>query len=144
VFVCVVIVGYSCLLFVRVPLPCSYMFLTRALPAFPSQALVEILLLCGGTPYANFKDLSHAWGREKGFHHLLATSVCERRGEVERKKRSDAGRQMTPEQRQVFRDKLKRARTSKDGDELKAASDGFDEDDDDDEVPPPVDASVSV
>eukprot|EP00545_Synedropsis_sp_CCMP1620_P012028 CAMPEP_0119017766 /NCGR_PEP_ID=MMETSP1176-20130426/17606_1 /TAXON_ID=265551 /ORGANISM="Synedropsis recta cf, Strain CCMP1620" /LENGTH=344 /DNA_ID=CAMNT_0006971589 /DNA_START=20 /DNA_END=1051 /DNA_ORIENTATION=- len=80
-------------------------------------ALVEILLLSGGTPYANFKDLSHAWGREKGFHHLLATSVCERRGEVERKKRSDAGRQMTPEQRQVFRDKLKRARTSKDGEE---------------------------
>ena len=74
------------------------------------QALVEILLLSGGTPYANFKDLAHAWGREKGFHHLLATSVCERRGEVERKKRSDAGRTMTNEQRQRFRDKLKRAR----------------------------------
>ena len=26
-------------------------------------ALVEILLLSGGTPYANFKDLAHAWGR---------------------------------------------------------------------------------
>ena len=76
------------------------------------QALVEILLLSGGTPYANFKDLAHAWGREKGFHHLLATSVCERRGEVERKKRSDAGRTMTNEQRQLFRDKLKRARVS--------------------------------
>ncbi|KAI2495712.1 hypothetical protein MHU86_18801 [Fragilaria crotonensis] len=75
-------------------------------------ALVEILLLSGGTPYANFKDLAHAWGREKGFHHLLATSVCERRGEVERKKRSDAGRTMTNEQRQLFRDKLKRARVS--------------------------------
>jgi hypothetical protein len=78
----------------------------------PHQALVEILLLSGGTPYANFKDLAHAWGREKGFHHLLATSVCERRGEVERKKRSDAGRTMTNEQRQLFRDKLKRARVS--------------------------------
>ena len=40
----------------------------------------------------------------------MATSVCERRGEVERKKRSDAGRTMTNEQRQRFRDKLKRAR----------------------------------
>ena len=75
-----------------------------------SQALVEILLLSGGTPYANFKDLAYAWGREKGFHHLLATSVCERRGEVERKKRSDAGRTLTNEQRQLFRVKLKRAR----------------------------------
>jgi len=79
-------------------------------------ALVEILLLSGGTPFANFRDLSHAWGREKGFHHLLATSVCERRGEVERKKRSDAGRTMTPEQRKAFRDKLKRARLHKEGD----------------------------
>mmetsp|Transcript_17601 Transcript_17601/g.26082 ORF Transcript_17601/g.26082 Transcript_17601/m.26082 type:complete len:328 (-) Transcript_17601:110-1093(-) len=57
-------------------------------------ALVEILLLSGGTPYANFKDLAHGWGREKGFHHLLVSSVCERRGEVERKKRSDAGREI--------------------------------------------------
>lgn len=74
------------------------------------QALVEILLLSGGTPYANFKDLAYAWGREKGFHYLLATSICERRGEVDRKKRSDAGRTMTDEQRKLFRDKLKRAR----------------------------------
>ena len=51
---------------------------------------MEILLLSGGTPYANFKDLAHAWGREKGFHHVLVNNVCERRGEVERKRRSDA------------------------------------------------------
>jgi hypothetical protein len=54
-------------------------------------ALVEILLLSGGTPYANFKDLAHAWGREKGFHHVLSANVCRRRGEVTRKRRSDAG-----------------------------------------------------
>jgi hypothetical protein len=54
-------------------------------------ALVEILLLSGGTPHANFRDLAHAWGRERGFHQVLAGSVCTRRGEVERKKRSDAG-----------------------------------------------------
>lgn len=81
------------------------------------QALVEILLLSGGTPFANFKDLAHAWGREKGFHLLLATSVCERRGEVERKKRSDAGRTMTTEQRKSFRDKLKQNRLHKEGDD---------------------------
>lgn len=81
-------------------------------------ALVEILLLSGGTPYANFKDLAHAWGREKGFHTLLASSVCERRGEVERKKRSDAGRSMTDEERESFRGKLKKAKTDKDDDEV--------------------------
>ena len=82
------------------------------------MALVEILLLSGGTPYANFKDLAHAWGREKGFHTLLASSVCERRGEVERKKRSDAGRSMTEAEREAFRGKLKKAKTVKDDDEV--------------------------
>lgn len=72
---------------------------------------MEILLLSGGTAYANFKDLAHAWGREKGFHHLLATSVCERRGEVERKRRSDAGRILSDAERAQFRSKLKRSRT---------------------------------
>jgi hypothetical protein len=79
-------------------------------------------LLSGGTPYANFKDLAYAWGREKGFHHLLATSVCERRGEVVRKKRSDAGRTMTVQERQVFREKLKRSR-GKGGSEIDDDSD---------------------
>jgi hypothetical protein len=47
-------------------------------------------LLSGGTPYANFRHLAHAWGRERGFHHVLVNTVCSRRGEVERKKRKDA------------------------------------------------------
>jgi hypothetical protein len=72
------------------------------------QALVEILLLSGGTPYANFKDLAHAWGREKGFHHVLVNSVCERRGEVERKRRSDAGRILSSEEKSAVRQKLKK------------------------------------
>ena len=72
--------------------------------------MVEILLLSGGTPYANFKDLAHAWGREKGFHHVLANSICERRGEVERKRRSDAGRSMSSEQREMFKQKLRRTK----------------------------------
>jgi hypothetical protein len=74
--------------------------------------LVEILLLSGGTPYANFKDLAYGWGREKGFHHVLASSVCERRGEVERKRRCDAGKVMSNEQREAFRQKLKRTRAA--------------------------------
>jgi hypothetical protein len=99
------------------------------------QALVEILLLAGGTPYANFKDLAHAWGREKGFHHLLAASVCERRGEVERKKRSDAGRTMTDSQRQAFKASLKKSKLNKEGSStvLGGADNNDDEDDDDDD-----------
>jgi hypothetical protein len=53
-------------------------------------ALVEIMLLSGGTPFVRFRDLAHAWGRDKGFHHVLANHVFERRGEVERKRRKDA------------------------------------------------------
>jgi hypothetical protein len=64
-----------------------------------TQALVEILLLSGGTPHANSKDLAHAWGHDKGFHHTLANAICERRGAVERKRRSDAGKRLTPEER---------------------------------------------
>ena len=49
------------------------------------------MLISGGVPSANFKDLSHAWGREKGFHTVLVNAICERRGEVDRKRRTDAG-----------------------------------------------------
>ena len=107
---------------------------------FDRQALVEILLLSGGTPYANFKgthtsqirqslcdcwstiysqyaalvfkrtDLAHAWGREKGFHTTLVGSICERRGEVERKKRSDIGKTLNDEQKASFRKKLRQKR----------------------------------
>jgi hypothetical protein len=74
-------------------------------------ALVEILLLSGGTPRANFRDLAHAWGREKGFHQVLASAVCERRGEVDRKRRSDAGRTMSPTEREDFKRKMRKTRT---------------------------------
>jgi hypothetical protein len=63
-------------------------------------AMVEILLLSGGTPHANFRHLAHAWGREQGFHQVLVSSVCTRRGEVERKKRSDAGKKRKQQQQQ--------------------------------------------
>lgn len=120
-------VNQSCVC-VRVHVCSMYLFISNVCLPY-TQALVEILLLSGGTAYANFKDLAHAWGREKGFHHLLATSVCERRGEVERKKRSDAGRTMTPEQRQAFRDKLKKARLNKDGKDVDDVDDEEEEED---------------
>jgi hypothetical protein len=71
------------------------------------------LLLSGGTEGADFKLLAFAWGREKGFHHVLANSVCERRGEVERKRRSDAGKALTSDEREAFRQRVsnKRPRT---------------------------------
>ena len=97
------------------------------------KALVEILLLSGGTPYANFRDLSHAWGREKGFHHLLASSVCERRGEVERKKRSDAGRVMTDAQRNAFKEKLNKSKLTR-GDDSPRNGDCSDEEEDDERL----------
>jgi hypothetical protein len=94
------------------------------------QALVEILLLSGGTPYANFKDLAHAWGRDKGFHHTLANAICERRGAVERKRRSDAGKRLSPEEREHFRQKLKKARTAEES--SSSLPEGDDNDDDGD------------
>jgi len=94
-------------------------------------ALIEIMLLSGGTPYANFKELAFAWGREKGFHHVLANSVCERRGEVERKKRADAGKVMSEEEKIAFRSKLQKTRhkngTSKKAKKESASSEGEEE-----------------
>ena len=70
------------------------------------------MLLSGGTPQASFKDLAHAWGREKGFHTVLANLVCERRGEMERKRRSDLGRMLSREDRATFKEKLDKGRNA--------------------------------
>ena len=50
------------------------------------QALIEICLLSGGTPHANFKHFCHAWGRDATFVHRLSNFICERRGDTDRKK----------------------------------------------------------
>lgn len=52
--------------------------------------MLETLLLSGGTPHASFRDLAHAWGREHNFHRVLISTIFSRRGQVERKRRSDA------------------------------------------------------
>lgn len=87
-------------------------------------ALVEILLLSGGTPNSNFKDLAHAWGREKGFHQVLASSVCERKGEVERKRRSDAGKVLSALERESFRKKAKKSKENNGGTQQEPAGTG--------------------
>lgn len=50
---------------------------------------MEILVLTG-VPGGSFRHLARAWGRDKGFHMVLAQFICERRGNVERKKRGKA------------------------------------------------------
>jgi len=50
---------------------------------------MEILILTGN-PEACFRHLARGWGRDKGFHMVLAQFICERHGDVERKKRERA------------------------------------------------------
>lgn len=90
------------------------------------QAVVEILLLSGGCPYANFKDLAYAWGRERNFHQAVISTVFDRRGEIQRKKRSDTGVLLTEEQKQSLRDKRPKKESSVGG-ENGAAHDGGDQ-----------------
>jgi len=47
---------------------------------------MEILMLTG-VPEVSFRHLARAWGRDKGFHMVLAQFICERHGDVQRKKR---------------------------------------------------------
>ena len=54
--------------------------------SFLWQAFIEICLLSGGTPQANFKHFCHAWGRDATFVSRLSNFICERRGELDRKK----------------------------------------------------------
>lgn len=51
---------------------------------------MEILVLTG-VPGASFRHLARGWGRDKGFHMVLAQFICERRGNVERKQRVKTG-----------------------------------------------------
>ena len=50
---------------------------------------MEILLLTGNSD-TSFRHLARAWGRDKGFHTVLAQFICERHGDVERKRREHA------------------------------------------------------
>lgn len=73
------------------PITPSNLSSTELEPWERQLAVVEVLLLGGGTPYANFQHLAHGWGRRKGFHSVLINDVCERRGEIIRKRKSEIG-----------------------------------------------------
>jgi hypothetical protein len=63
---------------------------------------MEILLMTG-IPEASFRHLARGWGRDKGFHMVLAQFICGRQGDVERKKRERAngvGKGRRPKQAQ--------------------------------------------
>ena len=47
---------------------------------------LEVLILTGNLE-SSFRHLARGWGRDKGFHTVLAQFICERYGNVERKKR---------------------------------------------------------
>jgi len=57
------------------------------LEAFERELVWMEILLLSGVPGASFRHLARAWGRDKGFHMVLGQFICERRGNIERKKR---------------------------------------------------------
>jgi len=76
------------------------------------QLIMFEIMLLSGTGWNATQELAHAWAREKGFHVSLANQICERKGEMERKKRSDIGRVYTAEQRANFTLKLNKTRAN--------------------------------
>jgi len=83
------------------------------LDTWERQLVMFELLLLAGMPQANHKDLAHAWGREKGFHTVLCSQVCDRGGEIGRKRRNDAGRKLSEDQKKTFRKKVQGTRATK-------------------------------
>ena len=71
-------------------------------------AVLEMALIAGTdtakclTQHKTSKVLAHAWGREKGFHKIMIEKHCSRRGELDRKKRVDAGVPI-PENRAAYK-----------------------------------------
>ena len=71
-------------------------------------AVLEMALIAGTdtakclTQHKTSKVLAHAWGREKGFHKIMIEKHCSRRGELDRKKRVDAGVPI-PEKRAAYK-----------------------------------------
>lgn len=84
---------------------CPPKSLSTQLESWEKQlSVLEMALIAGTetrglTPHKISKVIAHAWGREKGFQKLLPFQHCQRRGDVERKKRVDAGMSMSAEKR---------------------------------------------
>ena len=71
---------------------------------------MEILLLTGA-PNASFRHLARAWGRDKGFHMVLAQFICERHGDVRRKKRQGEEQRAKQRKKRKLAWKPRRGRT---------------------------------
>ena len=84
---------------------------TTQLEPWEKQLAVMEMALIAGTDTKHLsahkasKVLAHAWGREKGFQRLLFESHCARRGELDRKKRVDAGTTLSSEKKALFNTK---------------------------------------
>ncbi|KAL3929644.1 MAG: hypothetical protein SGBAC_012121 [Bacillariaceae sp.] len=69
---------------------------------------MEVLVLTGA-PSASFRHLARAWGRDKGFHMVLAQFICERQGDVRRKKRhrgtKSGEKNKAPKKQRIAREK---------------------------------------
>lgn len=83
---------------------------------------MEILVLTG-VPGASFRQLARAWGRDKGFHMVLAQFICERHGDVERKKRHGENNTGSTIQR---RPAMKKRKTTNRGNKATPANVGAD------------------
>ena len=66
---------------------------------------MEILVLTGA-PKASFRHLARAWGRDKGFHMVLAQFICERHGDVRRKRRQGESADDDGAKRQAKKSKI--------------------------------------
>eukprot|EP00569_Conticribra_weissflogii_P006280 CAMPEP_0171343922 /NCGR_PEP_ID=MMETSP0878-20121228/18284_1 /TAXON_ID=67004 /ORGANISM="Thalassiosira weissflogii, Strain CCMP1336" /LENGTH=521 /DNA_ID=CAMNT_0011846979 /DNA_START=21 /DNA_END=1586 /DNA_ORIENTATION=- len=83
-------------------------------------AILEISLITGtfndvgkNGIFRHHRNLAHAWGREKGFHKIILEQLCDRRGDLERKKRSDTGKKMTQERKRRPKEKLQQEKENK-------------------------------
>mmetsp|Transcript_17605 Transcript_17605/g.20376 ORF Transcript_17605/g.20376 Transcript_17605/m.20376 type:complete len:274 (+) Transcript_17605:97-918(+) len=86
------------------------------LEPWEKQLLMFETMLISGTVHNNIKSwkaFSHAWGRDKRFITNLVGQICERKGDMSRKNRSDMGKKLTESEKTRLREKSesrKRAR----------------------------------
>eukprot|EP00579_Thalassiosira_antarctica_P017593 CAMPEP_0201928732 /NCGR_PEP_ID=MMETSP0903-20130614/21582_1 /ASSEMBLY_ACC=CAM_ASM_000552 /TAXON_ID=420261 /ORGANISM="Thalassiosira antarctica, Strain CCMP982" /LENGTH=434 /DNA_ID=CAMNT_0048467297 /DNA_START=27 /DNA_END=1331 /DNA_ORIENTATION=+ len=81
-------------------------------------AVMEMALIAGTdtkhvSQHKVTKILAHAWGREKGFHKLMLDKHCARRGDLDRKKRVDAGVPMSMEKKAAYKVKFEASKAAK-------------------------------
>jgi hypothetical protein len=62
---------------------------TEQLKDWERQLVWSEICLLSGSPQASFHHLARSWGRNKGFQGVVTQYVCERRGDVQRKRRVD-------------------------------------------------------